>query len=629
MCEDNLREEVIRGIKVKKYWKHVFYKIYVMVRNTSVFSRLMIGFLLVILIPAFIVIMILYKNVEKEFYRSGVSYIYQNLDNTVQKTYETYRQYENQLYAVLENDKIASYLLEGDGRRTKVGISEVLEEGMNHFACENLFVITEDAVYIIREGNSGREGVLLVDEKRFRNSDAYKESIASPLATNWFNTIHENDMYYTNGKQQAYLGNYLTLTCKIMDGKKVLGLLVANIDTARVSGIADFDKVYNQDLFLIDKDGLITYLNVDYVYRDYPEQVWKTAVENESTVTKCRVEGKDMLFFVENLGKSDLHVVSAILKENLLEASYKLRRQHIIIVFDTILASLVICFVVTFSISYPLKKIGGAMKRYAQKDFRLDLQDEGADQITKLSQYFLDMSLRIEELAEKGIQAEIDVGAEKVKQKEMKLSALQMQINPHFLYNTLDLIRWNVVGLENGNDRVSRMIGSYSTLLRYNIRLGEGFATIREEIEYTRKYVRLLDMLYDIQIHLTVNTGDADISSIKIGKLFFQPIIENAMIHGKLNTMESPLLEIDVEEGNTLKIHIMNNGRKMTEEKQQQLNAEISSFGNEAVRVGLYNVNQRIRLLFGEDYGLTVGERKGMVCFTFTLSQAGEEEVGE
>lgn len=613
---------------MKKRMNNILYRGYVVMRNTSVFSRLLMGFLIVILVPALIIILVLYQNMEKEFYRSGVNYIYQNLDSTVQKTYETYRQYENQLSEMLSDGKIAAYLLEGTGRKTKVGLSEIMERETAYFACENLFIITEDSAYTIRKGNSGREGVALVNEAHFRESEVYLESMSSSLDTNWFNTIRENDMYYTNDKENSYLGNYLTLTCKIKDKGRTLGLLVVNLDVARVSGLADFDKVYNQDLFLIDKEGPITYLNVDYVFRKYPEDIWKRAIDNEGNITNCKVQGDDMLFVVQKMGKSDWYVASVMLKDNLLEASYKLRNEHILIVLATIGVSLVICFVVTLSISYPLKKTEQAMNLYAKKDLSLELQDVGTDQIAELNQHFQDMSRRIGELVEKEIQTEIDVGAERVKQREMKLSALQMQINPHFLYNTLDLIRWNVVGLENGNDRVSRMIGSYSALLRYNIRLGEGYATVKEEIDYTRKYVKLLDMLYDIDINLVIKVKDVDVQSVKIGKLFFQPVIENAMIHGKLNAMEAPLLEIEVEQADKLKIYIMNNGKKLGEEKMQQLNEEFSSSGSESVRVGLFNVNQRIRLLFGEEYGLRVEERKEMVCFTFTLPTVREKEEG-
>lgn len=595
--------------------KSLIRKGYIVVRNTSIFARLFVSSLLLILVPAIIILGFLYRNVEKSFYESGMSYIYQNLDNTVQKAYEDFRIYETKMEALAGDEQLLLLLGRKNGLEKGKAIGEWLEEKKTRIECENLFLITPEEVYSVRR----IQAPVLADEKAFRDSEVYRESLRSGTKTNWFNTIRDNSTYYTNAKKNSWMGNYLTLTCQLGTGVGNGSMLVANIDIARLSALADIDKVYNQDLYLVDKDGMITYMNMDYVYRDYPQEIWKEAVRHPEDVTECEVEGKPAVIAVEKLGKSDWYVASIILKENLLYASYRLKRQLLIVVAVTVLISLLISSIVTISISHPLKRIMEAMKQYARKDFNLELKDVGNDQITSVSRHFGEMSRRIGELVQEEIEAETRISEEKLKQREMKLNALQLQINPHFLYNTLDLIRWNVVRLEKGNDRVSRMIGSYSSLLRYNIRLGEGYATVAEEIEYTKKYIKLLNMLYDINIRVEVDNHGVRLEDIRIGKLFFQPIVENAMIHGKLNLARDPFLKIEITQGEKMWISIYNNGLLMKPEKMEQLNREFETAVNESLRVGLFNINQRIRLLFGEKYGLSVAEKDGMVCFTISL----------
>lgn len=273
------------------------------------------------------------------------------------------------------------------------------------------------------------------------------------------------------------------------------------------------------------------------------------------------------------------------------------------------LVSLGICIIVTYSISYPLKRFQEAMNQFAKEDFYIEYKDEGKDQITEVSNIFQGMVKRIRRLVGKQIKNEIAIKEEKLKQKEMHVNALQMQINPHFLYNMLDLIRWHTIHLEEGNGKVSQMIRGFSNMLRYNIKLGEGYATIEEEINYIKKYLELIQILYDKQIALSIHKENIPIEKIYINKLLFQPIIENTVVHGKISTVNNPLVEIKILiQEEQLIMDISNNGNCIEEERIAYINQVLEQEDDQHKSIGLKNVNQRIKLLFGEQYGLRLSK---------------------
>lgn len=599
----------------KVSWK-LLIKLYALIRKTPIFIRLLSGFLTVILITGIFMTNYIYKETESQFYTTGINYIYENLDNTVQRTYNKLRSYENQIENLLADSRFISSILgeAPDGLR----IEQYLNDWSASMDIESLLVVTDNQYW------AADSGIDFVDIDSFRASRIYKETIESAERTRWFNTIKENDVYYANSQRNSYLGNYITLAGKI--GEKD-GIIVAVMDIARISGLASTNKLYSQDLFLADSSGMMTYLSADYTYRNYPEKVFLNAVENGDNLYETDIEGEQTIFIPQKIGRGDWYVVSVVLKDNLLKSSHKVQRVILIISVIAIGVSLLICFIVTMSISYPLNRLKRAMSEYAQKDFYTEYQDTGSDQIAQASGIFQSMVKRIRLLAKAQVQAQEKIGEARLKQREMYLSALQMQINPHFLYNMLDLIRWNIVRLENGNGRISRMISGFSGMLRYNIKLGDTYAKLSDELEYAVKYLKLLELLYDKKINFEVNCDDDKVKQCLVAKLLLQPVIENTITHGRIHTMDKPVIKIFIEnKDGQVCISVFNNGKIVDETKAEQMNRVFKENNNDYARVGLGNVNRRIKLLFGADYGLSIAVRDSMTCVTMTLPMIYSEE---
>lgn len=604
-----------------------FTGIYKLLRKTSIFKRLLVSFLVVIICPSIILINFIYWVIEAEFYETGINYVYQNLDITSQKIYTELKAYE-QLGKDIERDRVFLKALEENQRllkesqegakensqeayqESKTYINNYLYEKAKFLDIAQLSLMTEKDYFEPIDINNKGLGGKLIDINYFKQSKVYKDAMASPNQLNWNNTIDENDMYCSRVRENIYLGNYITLTYKIGDkGQNIKALLVVNINVSALSGLANINKLYNQDLFLIDDTGIITYLSPYYNYYNFPIAIWEEIINQKNEINEYKIQGKDTLFVTQEIGKSNWAIVSIIYKDRFLQSAYDIKKIIIGVTFIMSLVSLGICIIVTYSISYPLKRFQEAMNQFAKEDFYIEYKDEGKDQITEVSNIFQGMVKRIRRLVGKQIKNEIAIKEEKLKQKEMHVNALQMQINPHFLYNMLDLIRWHTIHLEEGNGKVSQMIRGFSNMLRYNIKLGEGYATIEEEINYIKKYLELIQILYDKQIALSIHKENIPIEKIYINKLLFQPIIENTVVHGKISTVDNPLVEIKILiQEEQLIMDISNNGNCIEEERIAYINQVLEQEDDQHKSIGLKNVNQRIKLLFGEQYGLRLSK---------------------
>lgn len=206
--------------------------------------------------------------------------------------------------------------------------------------------------------------------------------------------------------------------------------------------------------------------------------------------------------------------------------------------------------------------------------------------------------------------------------KQAEFLALQNQINPHFLYNTLDAIRGDAlcVGAEN----IADITEALSTFFRYTITDTKNLVTLQQELDNVDNYFKIQKYRFGEKLSLTVNMKDDEetLMQMRCPKLFLQPIVENAIFHGIEKKSENGQISIDIEiVDDTLHVDISDNGLGMEEQKLVQLNEQLrrASVGyimeddkRKKGGIALKNVCRRIKLLFGEDYGLHVSSILGL-----------------
>ena len=187
--------------------------------------------------------------------------------------------------------------------------------------------------------------------------------------------------------------------------------------------------------------------------------------------------------------------------------------------------------------------------------------------------------------------------------RKAEFDLLQSQINPHFLYNTLDAIVWSA---EAGNQKqVVSMVGNLSDFFRLSLNKGKENVLIREELQHVRSYLEIQHIRYQDILTFEINVPE-EFNEYKIPKLTIQPIVENALYHGIKNKRGGGKITIYAEEKRDhFTIVVEDTGKGMDEERLRQVRKAIRNGTPEKnVVYGLYNVNERIRLIFGEGYGI-------------------------
>jgi two-component system sensor histidine kinase YesM len=287
----------------------------------------------------------------------------------------------------------------------------------------------------------------------------------------------------------------------------------------------------------------------------------------------------------------------------------------VILIIGAVGFSVVAAWGLSRSIYTPIKKLHDVTTTITKNDLQALVTSDNVDEITELGMSFNIMIGRIRELVDSKIKEQENL-------KKAELRALQAQINPHFLYNTLDTIIW--MAQSQKADQVIEIVSALSSFFRISLSKGRDWITIGEEVERTRSYLTIQRMRYrdimDFKIEM-----DESVSSYTILKLILQPLVENAIYHGIKNKREGGTIVVRVQpkSGDEVQIEVEDNGIGFPPEKLAQLQAELEDDSGD-IRLesgfGIGNVNKRIRLYYGKQYGISVkSEYHTGTCVTLVI----------
>ena len=260
-----------------------------------------------------------------------------------------------------------------------------------------------------------------------------------------------------------------------------------------------------------------------------------------------------------------------------------------------ILIALVTILLFTRKVSKPVRDMVGAMREFEQnaQSFQFEAAP-GIYEVQLLSESFEHMVRMIQQLMER-------VKKEEISLRKTELKALQTQINPHFLYNTLDSIQWMC---EQGEmERAVEMVSALAKLFRISISKGKEFITIENELQHAKNYMVIQSFRYKNQFQYSFEVEEGILKYL-CNKITLQPIIENAIIHG-IDGMcgEGEIRIRAVEDGDDILFSVSDNGIGMTQEQCAKI---IHHDTKDNFGIGIKNVNDRIRIYFGEGYGLKI-----------------------
>jgi two-component system sensor histidine kinase YesM len=263
--------------------------------------------------------------------------------------------------------------------------------------------------------------------------------------------------------------------------------------------------------------------------------------------------------------------------------------------------------------SRPIVSLVNSMRTVGDNNFIIDIDYQSNDEFGYLIDQYKKMIRQIQDLIDKLYVSQMNKQKVEIDIKNAQLMALQAQINPHFLYNTLDSI--NLYAIKYKVPAICEMIDSLANFFRYTLSAGSALITLEEEIIHTRNYLKLesVRMGDDLRYHFNI---PGDLRGIRIVKLVLQPLVENSIRHGFIN--KKPPLEIEIsawrEEANVI-IRISDNGGGA--DADLQAIGEMLNNKEDSLFFAINNVHKRLQNVFGENYGLSYrpGESGGLTAF--------------
>lgn len=365
--------------------------------------------------------------------------------------------------------------------------------------------------------------------------------------------------------------------------------------------IERFDKSIGRDILVLTKKGEVIldtsgkYYNKKYPYFD----ILKSRNEKNGLV---EIEGRKYFIDTSTDNKLGVFIAALIPEKNITGIIDSTQRTIIIIILLCLILTISFAIVITRLFSKRVRTITDSMRNIQLGDFSKKIVIKNSeDEIGKIAMGFNTMCDELRYYINR-------VYVSEIKQKNSQLSALQAQINPHFLYNTLEAIRMRAVS--SGNRDIGDMILILSKLFRKSIK-SKSFTDIYEEFDYCMLYLDLFKARYGDKLLFSINIEES-IKDIGIISHLLQPVIENYIIHGFNPDISNNHLTIKgFKSENHIIFEIADNGKGIAPEKLAKLQHALSSCNsNDFSSIGLPNVNERIKIIYGDNCGLSIDSRQ-------------------
>ncbi|WP_310604169.1 sensor histidine kinase [Anaerosporobacter sp.] len=571
--------------------KSLFYKF--------AFVILVVGLLPVLVLTGFIfqILLTRYEDTLKNNYEQVATHISTNLENTID-SYNTISKMIYNYSSATDNLQYLNYLnadkfrqvIEQEDAKTKIN------SFLRNVQSADSYIYATHFLGVNSEGKK-IDYHYSMTSNYFKSIDIYENDVNY---SNWdkesknLQVVKTHKNRYFNGMEKEIITfgrNYFDIRGDIGDSKYV-GTIFIDVDIERLVMLLSDVKVSSEVTYYIvnEREDCFFSNNNEAIrenLKDYP-----MSLENSS----------EQLVINSNVNKYGLKVI-VIINKNTAFMQIRLLQKMLIsaVLFST---AILLLGSIWFSkrLTRPINNMVDSMQLIENGNFDLQLPVTSDDEIGILSARFNQMLTTLNQYINQCYVA-------KIKQNEAELTALKSQIYPHFLCNTLEVIRMTAV--ENEDEKVSKMIQALSLQMRYIIGNASDTVPLSEEITMIENYVYLLNCRIEHSFLFHVNAPNS--KEIMVPKLILQPIIENAYVHGLKPKGKGGNITVDVEkQDDKIIISIMDNGVGMNEMQVEKIRKML--MGNDmGIRneynwqsIGVKNVHDRIRYLYGADFGVEI-----------------------
>ena len=539
----------------------------------------------------------------------------QNIIKQMNQNIDSYIDYmENIAYMISSNEDVQEYLFGDnvdDGTRERlINQFKTILDGRSDI--RNLGIIGINGRKLI---NDGKQSVN--PDLKLSTQEWYLDALQKP----------EGPLLTSSHVQHIVSGErpwVITLSRGIRNfsnGGEKEGVFFIDLNYSAISELCDQNTIGTKGYaFILDESGSIVYHpQQQQLYNELQTENIDLITDTKDDTVRTGSGNKGKLYCISRSNKTGWTVVGCMSISELLRKSSQAQSIYVLIAAALMIVALIFSSFLAKGFTYPIQRLRDSMARVQEGDFNgADVEIDSDNEIGSLTRSFNVMTHRIQDLMEQNVK-------DQEAKRKSELKALQSQINPHFLYNTLDSIIWMAEGKKY--EEVVLMTASLARLLRQSISNEDEVVPISREVEYAKGYLTIQKMRYKDKLEFQIDV-EPSILNIPLIKLVLQPIIENAIYHGLKYKESKGLLLVKgfMKDGNAV-LKVIDDGVGMDEETLAHIydRHKVNYHSN---GVGVYNVQKRLKLYYGENYGITYESEQGVgTTATITIPGIQEETI--
>ena len=484
-------------------------------------------------------------------------------------------------------------------KNTDIG-SESLEDSMNLLYEANKDKLVSVACYT----NDGKltEASPIATEKPGVDVKSQKwfQDAAGELENFHFSTPHVQNLF-DDPSYRYYWVVSLSRTVELTrNGNSMLGVLLVDMNYSSIEQLLEKANTdtSGEYVYLMAPDGEIIYHpKQNLIHMGLYEENNTEAAGYEDTTVKENFHGEKRLVTVKTISYTGWKLISVVPMKSFSMGMTGMRHLVVLLVALTVLAVVILNQMVSARISKPLRRLNDSVKEWEAGNMNPDIYIGGSMEVEHLGKTLRSTVAQIRQLMD-------DIVVEQEEKRKSELDALQSQINPHFLYNTLDSIVWMITG-ERYDDAVF-MITQLASLFRISLSKGKTVIKIEDEVKHARNYMNIQKIRYKNSFEVDFQIEE-DILDGCIVKLVLQPLLENAIYYGmEFMDGEGEIHVRGYRKDKDVYLEVEDNGLGMPEEEAAELLNGKERPHKHGSGVGLVNVHSRLKLRFGEAYGLVI-----------------------
>jgi two-component system, sensor histidine kinase YesM len=556
----------------------------------SLFFKFSLAFLFVGLIPIFVLTILSLYQFTSQIERHTVNNIKQMMvymSNNANDIFNNYDEISKMMYSQVDP---ATIFIEEPSDTFPNGLNTpVMDDFIKEVLFSNPFI--QNVLFVRSE-----DGTVIQQSRGNKQLDAFE--LFPPLG--WDYRVRNNpkklsifpyhmEVYYSSQDLvMTFARGWVDTSKGVQNPAKSYGTLYFDLDVSVFDSLLKQAKLGSEDeIFLVNEEDIILYSN----RRD------RIGARFDEFSVKSR---GDMMIFSEPVSFIHGKVVGLISKEEMYSPITKMKNRVWLAAILSFAALFVMGILFSRLFTKPILQLMRQMIKVESGNLDTVVKFRRRDEMGRLANGFNRMVERLKEFINEAYINEI-------KRKQVELNALKSQIRPHYLYNTLEVIRMSAIA--NKDREVADMIHSLSDQLQYVIDYGDESVLLEQELEHLRHYFHLIEVRFDNRIVLQVEMVQPELARAKVLKLILQPLVENAVHHGirpkGSKGTGTILITIEKAEENIIGITVYDDGIGMEAEQMKALQAHLQSAdGTHNKRIGIKNVHERIKTAFGEPFGL-------------------------